>query len=280
MKKIQLLLLVLCCTSNLFANQNERRWFIDKNFIYEHGSALSTEYLAKTAPDFSKKLTKILPWVVRIEVKHSFKDGGYQSNHGTGIIIKGGKVLTANHVLTQNVPPNSKVEIILTLIDGREFPATIDKQGQKDWAQLQLAVKNKDKDLLQSPITIDPVIPGEMTVFLGYPARQGLDAQGRIQSFHKGDKNKGMLADALVPMQVVATVDDPKKMKLEPVAGFPAVGGMSGGPILNLKGHLVGVQHTILTTTEDATGKILYYRIGAVPATETTNNSQPDLGCK
>ncbi len=122
---------------------------------------------------------------VRIEVRHSFEGNGHKSNHGTGIILKGGKVLTANHVLTENVTGET-LQVVLTLADGRILFASIEKQGEKDWARLQLA-------------------------------------------------------------------------------GFPPSGGMSGGPVLNLQGQLIGVQHSVSKTTEDATGKILYCKIDAVP---------------
>ena len=68
-------------------------------------------------------------------------------------------------------------------------------------------------------------------------------------------------------MTIVSTVSEPLAMYLTPRAGFPPVGGMSGGPILNLKGELIGVQHSITKTTNKATGKIISYRIDATPIT-------------
>lgn len=266
MKKPLILLLGTLCAGMALASEAERRWFVDTNLVYEHGSALSTEYLKEHAPEFSKTLEGILPWVVRIEARHSFKDGGYSSNHGTGIILKGGKVLTANHVVTQNV--DGRIEIILTLADGRIFPATIEKQGEKDWARLQMEV-GAENQLLESPIALADAKPGETAVFLGYPAQLGLDGKGQVQSFNKGDKAQNVLADKLNPMLVVASAEDLEAMALDPLAGFPPVGGMSGGPIVNLQGQLIAVQHSVSKTTEDATGKVLYYTIDAVPASAT-----------
>lgn len=54
-------------------------------------------------------------------------------------------------------------------------------------------------------------------------------------------------------------------MTLKPLAGFPPVGGMSGGPILNGKGKVIGVQNSVSKTTEDATGRVLYYTISGTP---------------
>jgi S1-C subfamily serine protease len=44
------------------------------------------------------------------------------------------------------------------------------------------------------------------------------------------------------------------------------VGGMSGGPILNSRGQVIGVQVAVSKTTDNATGRTLHYRINAVPA--------------
>ena len=49
------------------------------------------------------------------------------------------------------------------------------------------------------------------------------------------------------------------------LAGFLPVGGMSGGPVLNVEGKVIGVQNSVSKTTEDATGKVLYYTINATP---------------
>lgn len=263
MKKTLILLMGTLCAGMTLASESERRWFVDTNLVYEHGSALSTEYLKEHAPDFAGTLEGILPWVVRIEVRHSFAEGGYSSNHGTGIILKGGKIFTANHVVTQNI--EGRIEIILTMDDGRIFPATIEKQGKRDWARLQMKVGKGEEALLESPIAMVDAKPGETAVFLGYPARLGLDGAGQVQSFHKGDKEQEIPADKLSPMLVVAAAEDLEAMTLTPLAGFPPVGGMSGGPIINLKGQFIAVQHSVSKTTEDETGKVLYYKIDATP---------------
>ena len=264
MRRQLVLILGMLCVGLALAAEKERCWFVDTNLVYERGSALSTEYLKKHAPDFAGTLDGILPWVVRIEVRHSFTENGYVSNHGTGIILKDGKVFTANHVLTENVD-SGEIKVILTLTDGRILFASVEKQGEKDWARLQLEVGEGEEALLESPIVMTDARPGEPAVFLGYPAQLGLDEEGQVQSFNKGDKTQEITADQLKPMLVVAAAEDLEAMTLTPLAGFPPVGGMSGGPIINLKGQFIAVQHAVSKTTEDATGKILYYKIDAVP---------------
>ena len=268
MKRFWILILTVWCAGMARADEGDRRWFVDKNLVYERGSALSSEYLQEYAPEFSGKLENILPWLVRIEVRHSFIEGGYSSNHGTGIILKGGKVLTANHVLIENVK-DAEIEVILSLMDGRIFSASIEEQGERDWARLQMDIPDGQENLLESPITMAAATPNETAVFIGYPARLGLDAQGHVKSFHKGDKEQGIPADKLSPMLVVAVAEDLEAMTLKPLAGFPPVGGMSGGPLFNLKGHLIGVQHSVSTTTDNTTGGVLYYKIDATPSSAT-----------
>jgi len=261
---MQRLFFILCMATSALAAE-ETRWFVNQNLVYERGTELSEQYLKQHAPDFSKKLPALLPWVVRIEVQHSFTGNGYSSNHGTGVILENGAVLTAHHVLTENVG-DGKIKVILTLVDGRVFPAVLEKHGKKDWAHLRLNPEAVPDELLHSPIRIEVPISGETAVFFGYPAQLGMDKQGRVQPFHKGHKKEAIPASSLSPMLVVASVEDREAMKLKPLAGFPPAGGMSGGPIFNLNGCLIAVQHSVSKTTDNATGGILYYKIDAVPS--------------
>jgi S1-C subfamily serine protease len=249
-------------------------WFVDQNLVYERGNELSQEYLHHHEPEFESIRKKILPWIVRIEAQHSFEKNKFTSNHGTGTILKGGLVVTAHHVFTKNIPPkNKKLKILITLNDGRVFPATLLKHGSSDWILLKMDLKNAPSGkLTQSPIILRPPRQHETGIFFGYPARLGLDQQGKVQSFHKGSpktkKKKKIPTSRLNPMTVVASVTNTKTMTLTPLAGFPPVGGMSGGPIFSLKGEVIAVQHSVTTTTDNATGKILSYRIDATPINE------------
>ena len=249
----------------------ENAWFVDQNLVYERGSALSARYLKTKAPEFSRKIPTILPWIVRIEVQHTIKKDGYQSNHGTGVILRGGKVLTAKHVLTKNVKdPNGKTKILLTTPDGRVFRATVKKKGSKDWVVLKIDLDANQSAMLRSPVRLAKPKQGETAVFIGYPARLGLDDHGKVQSFNKGNKKKNIPVSQLDPMIVVGAVQDLKAMNLRTIAGFPPVGGMSGGPVFNLKGELIAVQHSVATTTLNATGKVLHYTIETTSSNDIT----------
>lgn len=249
--------------------QKSQDWIVHRHFVYQHGSKMSKKYLSKNAPKFEAKLEKILPWVVRIEVQHGITKSGYTSNHGTGIILADGKIVTAKHVLTKNVKDlKAKTKILLTTVDGRVFPAKVVQQGKRDWMILQMEVTDEQKAMLKSPVKLATPVKDETVVFLGYPARLGLDEQGKVQSFHKGDAKKNIPVSKLKPMMIVGSVSDIQKLHIKPLAGFAPVGGMSGGPVFNLKGEVVATQHSVSTTTANDTGKILYYTIEGIPSTE------------
>ncbi|NWK56646.1 trypsin-like peptidase domain-containing protein [Verrucomicrobiaceae bacterium N1E253] len=265
MLRLFILFIALFNIAKLTADDSER-WFIDTSDLYERGHARSLAYQNLRTPELSGVRAQTLPWIVRIEAQHTFTKEGFVSNHGTGIILKNGLVLTAHHVFTKNINgKNKEVKILLTLTDGRVFPAKLIHQGKPDWALLKMQLPPQSP-LNNSPIQIKTPTINETCLFLGYPARMGVDQAGRIQAFHKGNAKQNIPTSRLEPLNVVAKVSDIKSMYLAPLAGFPPVGGMSGGPILNQKGEVIGVQHSVTKTTDDATGKTLSYRIDATPS--------------
>jgi S1-C subfamily serine protease len=254
----------LCLGISLYP-KSEKRWFIDGDYLYEHGSALSAEYLKEHAPEFAQRLKELLPWVVRIEVQHSPTDEAYRSNHGTGILLGGRQVLTAGHVLNENVTGEVS-QILVTHSDGRVLHAEVDRQGVQDWALLRILLEEGAAALPTSPIELGSATEGETAIVFGYPAMVGLSAEGGVLPFHKGDAQAGSPVSALSPMLIVNSVLDATAMTLDPIAGFPPVGGMSGGPVLNSRGQVIGVQVSVSKTTDNATGRTLYYRLNAVPS--------------
>ncbi len=253
------------CVGASLSPKLDKRWFIDDNYLYEHGSVLSAEYLKEHAPGFAKRLEGLLPWVVRIEVQHSPAGGAWRSNHGTGILFGDGQVLTAGHVLKENVTGDVS-KIILTQPDGSVLHAEMDRHGEKDWALLRILLEEGVPAPPGSPIELGSAVEGETAVFFGYPAMVGLGAEGEVLPFHKGDAQPGSPTGSLSPMLIVGSVLDAEAITLDPIAGFPPVGGMSGGPILNSRGQVIGVQVSVSKTTDNATARTLYYRINAAPA--------------
>lgn len=256
--------LVCCFCWSSVASGQDRQWFVDPDLVCQQGSALSVKYLEKHSPEFLKRLKSVLPWVVRIEARHTFIPNGYSSNHGSGILLADGRILTARHVLEENVS-DDPLELVVTLADGRVFQAELERPGEEDWALLKITDASNHADILDSKIERAEAQVGQPTVLAAYPARQGLDEQGKLRSFNKGDPAQGIAVSQLNPALVVSSVETLQPMSLKPLAGFPPIGGMSGGPIFNLKGEVIGVQVSV-SKTQDGNGKVLMYRINAVPA--------------
>ena len=252
------------CLGGCLSPNLDRHSFIDEGFIFKHGSALSVAYLKTHKPEFAKRLEELQQWVVRIEVQHSASEGAYISNHGTGILLSDNRVLTAKHVLHQNVT-GSISTILLTQNNGRVLRAEVERHGAEDWTLLRVLLAEDAPMLKNSPIELENAIEGETAIFFGYPAMVGLSAEGEVLPFLKGESQTDSAGNALSPMLVVGSVLDAETMTLAPLAGFPPVGGMSGGPVLNSKGHLIGVQVSVSKTTDNHTARTLHYRINAVP---------------
>ncbi len=261
-----------------FANQ--RDFFVDSNLVCEKGTELSKTFLKASEPEFARQLPDLFRWIARVEVRHRISDKGFASNHGSGVILADGQVLTARHVLEQNVEDGDKekLKILLTMNDGRVFEATVQTRGELDWALLKISSPLQDsqtgsvpdsKQTVHSPIKLALPKPSATLVFMGYPARLGLDAAGKARSFNRGDPGKKIPVTRLDPCLVVGkgrsgSRELPGNLVLDPVAGFPPLGGMSGGPIFDLTGAVVGIQIGVTQTTADATGEVLVYRVDAV----------------
>jgi len=150
-----------------------------------------------------------------------------QTSLGSGVIVsREGHILTNHHVIANM----DTIEVQLT--DGRVEPATlIGTDEQTDIAVLKITAT----DIEPLPLgDSDQVRVGQMVFAVGNPfGLQETVTQGIISA-----KGRRALADSGVEMlQTDAAVNQ----------------GNSGGPLLNLRGEIIGINSAIFSTSEEGT---------------------------
>jgi serine protease Do len=148
-----------------------------------------------------------------------------QTALGSGVIVsKEGHILTNRHVIAQM----EKIEVQLT--DGRVEPATlIGADEQTDIAVLKIEAKNVE------PLAFgdsDQVRVGQLVFAIGNPfGLQETVTQGIVSA-----KGRRAVADSGVEFfQTDAAVNQ----------------GNSGGPLLNLRGEIIGINSAIYSTSDE-----------------------------
>ncbi len=148
-----------------------------------------------------------------------------QTSLGSGVIVsKEGHILTNHHVVANM----DKIEIQMT--DGRIEPAQlIGTDEQTDIAVLKI----NTKDIVPLPLgDSDQVKAGQMVFAVGNPfGLQETVTQGIVSA-----KGRRAVADSGVEfLQTDAAVNQ----------------GNSGGPLLNLRGEIIGINSAIFSTSEE-----------------------------
>ncbi len=161
---------------------------------------------------------------------------------GSGFIID-----TNGHILTNNHVVRDSDSISVTLNDGREFPAKI--LGQDPNTDLALLkIEGKDLPYLQLD-GVDDLEVGDWVIAIGNPL--GLQASVTVGVVSAKGRNNLSIGDTLEDyIQTDAAINR----------------GNSGGPLLSLKGKVVGINTAIATNTGG------YMGIGfAIPSTMAEN---------
>lgn len=174
---------------------------------------------------------------------------------GSGFVVAPGRVLTARHVVERALTGE-----VLTVTDsaGVASPASVTEHRGPGWPDLALLAV-PDAAALPAVLldaTPTPRDQAERLVAGGYPAGSAIPYQSR--GFASGGETNFVLPDDGGPVGAYLRLD-----------GDPLVGGMSGGPVLDLTtGFVVGVVRRTMDAGTDVGGFALPVAavLGQLPA--------------
>jgi S1-C subfamily serine protease len=214
------------------------------------GRAEPPETLAEisASPTLAPLVRKVIPGVVSVKVRASapaaepilvdpaggFPDAPYQSTDreisAAGVVVDGpnGLVVTNTHVIEQ------ANDIAVTLSDGRRFKGTrVTADPDSDIAVLRIAVP----DLVAIPMGNSDILEvGDYVIAIGNPFGMGTTvSHGIVSALHRSGLH---LSGAQDFIQTDASLNP----------------GNSGGPLINLRGELVGIVTAITAPTAGNVG--------------------------
>ncbi|MDR3362839.1 MAG: trypsin-like peptidase domain-containing protein [Desulfovibrio sp.] len=147
---------------------------------------------------------------------------------GSGVIVDGAKglVLTNAHVIAGGG------EVMVHLLDGRDFPATV-KGADPDFDIAVLEIKGAANLPAARPLTVNPgdsadILPGETVIAIGNPfGFNHTVTTGVVSALGRTIRNDdGVFTDLI---QTDAAINP----------------GNSGGPLLNLEGRVIGINTAV-----------------------------------
>jgi serine protease Do len=184
-----------------------------------------------TIRDIAKQAGK---WVVAIEMSPAPGAPAHDLGHvvpglvpykpprvtGTGIVLRpDGYIVTSNHIIGLDK------DITVVLSDGRRLPATL---LGRDWLSDVALLRVDATDLPAAKLATTPVEAGDWAVAIGSPLR--LDHSISLGIVSAVDR---MVAESGMPSVALIQTD----AALNP--------GNSGGPLLNIRGELIGMNSAI-----------------------------------
>lgn len=251
---IGLLLGVLCascwlllrrhvCSSHTTALLPQKHLFYTTRHLVASGQEAVASFLESHKDPHGNPMGKALERhytaCVRMQNRHNFTEkGAYNSASGCGVIVGDGKfALTAGHLFNLSGVADSKVKIVLTtgeLLDAELCHVEFDKTQCTDLAILRI----HSGALPVSAVEMAEARPGQMVFTIGYPQSFGLGQDGALQE----DLIMNDKADYLEPLVQVGRIQSvSNRIVVVPMIGCSALLGLSGAPVLDEDGRLVGI---------------------------------------
>lgn len=194
------------------------------------------EILAEFDSAVSSVAEKIKPSVVNIKVKVMQED--FFGNTRTGEGVGSGVIYSSNgYIITNNHVVGNASDLVVTLNDGREYPAKIIASD----ANTDIAViKIEAKDLIPAEfVSVDDVKVGELAIAVGSPfGLQQTVTQGVVSAIGRG---LSFSAEALPLVDLIQT-----DASINP--------GNSGGALVNSAGQVMGINTIIYSTSGSSAG--------------------------
>jgi len=231
---------------------------------YQASQDLVQEFLDGT-PEVADALGDVLAAegsaVVRIEsfqrIESTTGRDLHHGGQGSGVVLGSGPfVLTAAHV----VEPAAGLQITVLTTSGERHAADVVARGAEqergapdDWALLRLRAPWATAPLAP---TVGRVRTGDHVVAFGYPGGIfGFGADGRVTGHIDSPPNT---ASPLLPLVWIGRVGAVDPLVVAPCAGLFPEGGMSGGPLFDRNGGLVGL---ISRTPQEITTQGIWFAV-------------------
>ncbi len=191
---------------------------------------------------------------LRARLHFNFTGTSFQTNQGSAVLIAHDAfALTAGHLFDGITPTPKNMEVFRT--DGNSYHAELlhveHTYPDRDLAILKLKrgfwlTANEDKPTPEFKLA--KAVVGELAICLGYPDGVGVRRNGKTDFMPTADTY-----DYFEPIPVLVEVEkvEENHLVLKPLAGAAPIDGMSGGPVFNTEGNLIGIFVAVTKHSED-----------------------------